>query len=125
MKRENLSLLAMRLRYLRKQRGMTQADVAKVLNLHRTSYTNYETDGSHPDPISLRVLADLFEVPVDYLLGKTGEDDTDVLQDNVTVVALSPEEMELVTSFRQLTESQQQLLLLHEREFLSNKHEEK
>lgn len=102
---------------------MTQADVAKVLNLHRTSYTNYETDGSHPDPATLRILAELFEVTVDYLLGKDGED-IDLLQDNVTVVALSPEEKELVTSFRRLTESQKQLILQNERELLKSKHEE-
>ncbi len=109
---------------LRKQHHMTQADVAKALNLHRTSYTNYETDGSRPDPVTLRVLAEMFDVTVDYLLGKDGEDPVDILQDNVTVVALSPEEMELVTSFRQLTESQQQLILQNQRALLGVTREE-
>ena len=118
MPRDNLSPLAMRLRMLRKQHHMTQADVAKVLNLHRTSYTNYETDGSHPDPATLCVLAELFGVTADYLLGKDGEALADALQDNVTVVALSPEEMELVTSFRRLTEKQQQSLLNIQRDLL-------
>lgn len=123
MSQKERSPFALRLQRLRKQRHMTQADVAKVLNLHRTSYTNYETDGSHPDPATLRILAELFEVTVDYLLGKDGED-IDLLQDNVTVVALSPEEKELVTSFRRLTESQKQLILQNERELLKSKHEE-
>lgn len=123
MPRDNLSPLAMRLRMLRKQHHMTQADVAKVLNLHRTSYTNYETDGSRPDPVTLRVLAEMYEVTVDYLLGQDGED-ADLLQDNVTVVALSPEEKELVISFRRLTEKQRQSLLNIQRELLDINHKE-
>lgn len=123
MSEKERSPFALRLQRLRKKRHMTQADVAKVLNLHRTSYTNYETDGSRPDPTTLRILAELFEVTVDYLLGKDGED-IDLLQDNVTVVALSPEEKELVTSFRRLSESQKQLILQNERELLKTKHEE-
>ncbi len=125
MPRDNLSPLAMRLRMLRKQHHMTQADVAKVLNLHRTSYTNYETDGSRPDPVTLSQLAEMFGVTVDFLLGKDGEEPVDILQDNVTVVALSPEEKELVTSFRRLTEKQQQSLLNIQRELLDiNRKEE-
>lgn len=124
MPRDNLSPLAMRLRMLRKQHHMTQADVAKELNLHRTSYTNYETDGSRPDPATLRLLAEMFGVTVDYLLGNGDEDPIAVLQDNATVVALSPEEMELVSSFRRLTESQQQLILQNERALLDAAHKE-
>lgn len=124
MPRDNLSPLAMRLRILRKRHHMTQADVAKELNLHRTSYTNYETDGSRPDPATLCQLAEMFGVTADFLLGKDGEDPVALLQDNVTVVALSPEEMELVSSFRRLTEKQQQLILQNERALLDAAHKE-
>ncbi len=124
MKRDNLSPLALRLRMLRKQHHMTQADVAEALSLHRTTYTKYETDQASPNPETLRALANLFGVTTDFLLGKDGEDFADLLQDNVTVVALSPEEKELVTSFRRLTESQKQLILQNERELLGSKREE-
>ncbi len=109
---------------LRKQHHMTQADVAEELNLHRTTYTKYETDKTSPDQACLRLIAKRFGVTVDFLLGEDGEDPIDVLQDNVTVVALSPEEKELVVTFRQLSESQQQLLLQTERELLGATHKE-
>ena len=124
MNRDDRSAFAVRLRMLRKQRHMTQEDVAEVLNLHRTSYTKYETDQSAPDQACLKKLAGLFEVTVDYLLGQNDEDPVAFLQDNATVVALSPEEMELVSSYRRLTDAQQQLLLQTERELLNVAREE-
>ncbi len=118
MNRAERSTFALRLRMLRKKAHMTQADVADVLNLHRTAYTKYETDKACPDQTCLLELADLFHVTVDYLLGKDGDDLTAALQDNLTVVALSPEEAELVDAFRKLTEGQRRLLLQTERELL-------
>lgn len=118
MNRAERSTFALRLRMLRKKARMTQADVADVLNLHRTAYTKYETDKASPDQACLLELAELFHVTVDYLLGKNEDDSTAVLQDNRTVVALSPEEAELVDAFRKLTEGQRSLLLQTERELL-------
>lgn len=125
MNRADRSPFAVRLRMLRKNARLTQADVAEVLNLHRTAYTKYETDKACPDQACLLALARLFGVTADFLLGKDGEDPVALLQDNATVVALSPAEMELVSSFRRLTDAQQQLLLQTERELLNVTHEEK
>lgn len=118
------SPFALRLRMLRKQHNMTQSDVADRLNLHRTAYTKYETDKASPDQACLLMLAEMYNVTVDYLLGKDDEDPIALLQDNATMVALSPQEQELVASYRRLTEAQQQLLLQTERELLGVLHEE-
>lgn len=108
---------------LRKKARLTQADVADALNLHRTAYTKYETDKASPDQACLLVLAELFHVTVDFLLGKDGGDDpVEALQNAAAVIALSPEEEELVTAFRQLTETQRGLLLQTERELLGTAH---
>ncbi len=124
MAQKERSAFALRLRMLRKQHHMTQADVANRLNLHRTAYTKYETDKASPDHACLLMLAEMYKVTLDFLLGKDDEEPAAVLQDNATMVALSPKEQELVASFRQLTEAQQQLLLQTERELLGVPHEE-
>lgn len=124
MNRDDRSAFALRLRMLRKKARLTQADVADALNLHRTAYTKYETDKACPDQACLLVLAELFHVTVDFLLGKDGSDDpVAALQNAAVVVALSPEEEELVTAFRQLTETQRELLLQTERELLGTARE--
>ena len=126
MSRENLSAFALRLRMLRKKAKMTQAAVAEVLNLDRTAYTKYETDVARPDQASLLLLADLFHVTSDFLLGKCGQDISETeLQNAATVVALSPEEEELINIFRLLTDSQRALLLETERELTGKKQEQK
>jgi transcriptional regulator with XRE-family HTH domain len=121
MNHEERSAFALRLRMLRKKAHLTQADVADALNLHRTAYTKYETDRACPDQACLLILADLFHVTVDFLLGKENEGDpVAALQNAAAVVALSPEEEELVNSFRQLTDTQRRLLLQTERELIGN-----
>ena len=118
------STFALRLRTLRKKAKLTQADVAEALNLHRTAYTKYETDKACPDQVCLLTLAELFRVSVDYLLGKEEEALSPSLEDNSVTVALSPEEQELIITFRQLSESQRRLLLQTEHALYDASHNE-
>ncbi len=61
----------MRLRELRKGRGMTQQKLASELNLTQKRISHYEIGDHEPDFASLIKLADYFDVSVDYLLGRT------------------------------------------------------
>ncbi|MCO7124770.1 helix-turn-helix transcriptional regulator [Sporolactobacillus shoreicorticis] len=56
---------------LRKSRGKTQEDIAKILGITRPAYTAYEIGTRQPDYESLIKLAKYFDVTIDYLL--TGE----------------------------------------------------
>lgn len=56
---------------LREERGLKQADIAKVLNVVPATISKYELGKSHPSPQALSMLSDFFNVSVDYLLGKT------------------------------------------------------
>jgi transcriptional regulator with XRE-family HTH domain len=56
---------------LRKEKGITQMDVAKVLDISRQAYANYEIGKREPDLATLLKLADFFGVSVDYLLRQT------------------------------------------------------
>ncbi|MDE5978204.1 MAG: helix-turn-helix domain-containing protein [Turicibacter sp.] len=55
---------------VRKEAGLTQQQVANHLNVVRTSISNWENGTRTPDAEILVKLAELFNVSVDYLLGK-------------------------------------------------------
>ena len=63
-----------RLRALRTQQEMTQADVAKRLGITQASYNRYEKNLFEPDFATLKKLAKLFHVSTDYLLGNEDEE---------------------------------------------------
>ncbi len=58
-----------RIRALRKEKGLTQADLAAILKVSSRTVGFYETEGRDPDTETLKKLADYFEVSIDYLLG--------------------------------------------------------
>lgn len=58
-----------RIKELRKQKGMTQASLAKVLKVSDRTVGFYENGDRDPDTDTLIKLADFFDVSVDYLLG--------------------------------------------------------
>ena len=59
-----------RLKILRIKNEMTQWQVALYLHIDRTTYASYESGKRFPDAHILCKLADLFNVSVDYLLGR-------------------------------------------------------
>ena len=58
---------------LRKQKKITQAKLAQIIGIGRSTLAMYETDGSEPDLATISKLADFFGVSVDYLLGREGK----------------------------------------------------
>lgn len=60
-----------RLREMRLLCGYTQRQVADELHISQPSYIRYEIGTSQPTLENLVRLADLFDVSVDYLLGRT------------------------------------------------------
>lgn len=57
------------LRQLRKQKGVTQAELAAILNLDASSISKYEKADVSPSADILLKIAQYFDVPTDYLLG--------------------------------------------------------
>jgi len=66
-------MLGENLKRARRNAGLTQDDVAKYLNIIRQTYSAYETGRSTPNPETLNMLACIFEVSVDWLLGNTSD----------------------------------------------------
>ena len=62
-----------RLRDLREDHDLKQAALAELLQIHQTTYSDYEL-GKLNIPISvLHKLADYYNTSIDYLLGRTAE----------------------------------------------------
>lgn len=62
-------LLGKRLRIAREEKGLTQADVAKLLNISASAVGMYEQGRRDPDTDTLRKFAELYKLPTDHLLG--------------------------------------------------------
>ena len=52
----------------RKETGFTQQEVAEELKIPRGTLANYETGRNEPDLETLGVLADFYQVSIDWLL---------------------------------------------------------
>jgi len=57
------------LKILRKNKKMTQSDLAKELNVDRSTIGKWENDSSTPDFQKLLKIAAFFDVETDFLLG--------------------------------------------------------
>ena len=65
-----MSDFAKKLRALRKARGLSQTELARVLHYGYTAIGNYECGRNEPCLDDLIRLADFFEVSIDELLGR-------------------------------------------------------
>lgn len=59
-----------RIKEQRKLYGFTQRDIAEKLGISQPSYIRYENGSSEPSQENLVKIADIFDVSVDYLLGR-------------------------------------------------------
>lgn len=64
-------MLPDRLRRVRKAKGLTQQELANKIHTKKSTISNYENNYSSPNHETLSLLADILEVSVDYLLGRT------------------------------------------------------
>lgn len=64
-----MKYFAENLRNLRKERKLTQKDMADKLNISVNSFSQYELGNTEPNILNLIKLADFFCVTVDYLIG--------------------------------------------------------
>ena len=60
-----------RLRDLREDRDLKQRDIAELLKVHQTTYSDYELGRLNIPVAAIHTLADFYGVSVDYLLGRT------------------------------------------------------
>jgi len=93
-----------RLRELRKESGLRQDELAENLNFARATISYYETGARIPDIQKISIIADFFDVSVDYMLGRT----------NVKrFITTSEEVVCILEMFKSLSKPKQDELLLN------------
>ena len=97
------------LKAIRKERNLTQWQVAERLGVVESCYANWEQGRTEPDISTLRKLSLIFGVSIDYLLGL--EDDFGTRVEIKENFSLSAQEKELLTFYRQLSPYLQGLTL--------------
>lgn len=87
-----------RIRDLREDKDLTQEALCKQLYMHKTTYTNYE-QGKHTVPLDFAILiADFYDVSLDYIAGRTN------FPHGSANPELTFEELNIVEKFSALTE---------------------
>lgn len=77
-----------RLRQLRDSRGLSQAQIAKLLGIAAQTYSTYETGRTDINTDQLIALAKFYSVSTDYILGIDDSPNTDTMTELVKYVKL-------------------------------------
>ncbi|MCM1289319.1 MAG: helix-turn-helix domain-containing protein [Corallococcus sp.] len=88
------------LKIIRKSKKLTQAEVAKVLDITVSAYGNYELGQRSPTPEVLIKLAKFFGVSVDYLLDFCPT--SDELAQGVSNYTMTPDKEELLMLYEEI-----------------------
>ena len=64
-------MLGSRIRELREERGLTQEELGKILNLTKGNVSKYESSKLEPNIETIKLIANYFKVSTDYLLGRS------------------------------------------------------
>lgn len=95
------------IKLLRKDKNLTQKQLADMLNIKQTSISKWELDISLPDTNNLIRLAEIFNVSTDYILGISRYHyPVNVGVDNL----FTYEELEIIEDFRKLGADSQAML---------------
>lgn len=73
MKDNNISKFSIRIKELRTEQGLTQAKLAELLFVDRTTVSDWENRGKEPNYSTLVKLVKILNTTADYLLGITDD----------------------------------------------------
>ncbi len=81
------------LREARKEKGLTQSEIAEAMNITKSTYCGYETGKRQPDVMKIKQISEILGIPADRLL-QTGHEDAQ---------RVSAKEQSMIDLFRQMT----------------------
>lgn len=102
------------LRELRKEKQLTGEDLGKVFNVTKTAISYWENGKTFPDELTIKQMADYFDVSTDFLLGVSDirnpykEDNNKVKDEIITIAAhhdgdeYTDEDKRLIEDFKKL-----------------------
>lgn len=116
---------------LRKEKGLTQTELAKLLKIDQTTVSKWELGKALPDTALLIKLAEFFDVSIDFLLSRTEF----YYPDKVTIAtpigeSLTSEERIIINQYRALPDKikkiiREQIEVYSEPNELLSKHDKK
>lgn len=65
-----MSVIGKRLREARERKDLKQTEVNKRTGINNKTLSGYENGVSEPDSETLKILSELYEVSIDWLMGK-------------------------------------------------------
>ena len=68
-----MNIIGGRIKYLRRQKGVLQIDIANYLDISRTTFSGYERGEIIPPYTKMLKMAEYFNVTVDYIMGVTND----------------------------------------------------
>jgi len=83
---------------LRESADMKQNELAEKLNLKPSAISKYEKGHTQPNIATLMMIAEIFKVSIDYLLGASSA------KNPYTQENFAPKEIEIITRYRKLTD---------------------
>ncbi len=92
--------VGIRLKQYRVACGLTQEQVASVLNINRTTYTKYETGVSEPSHELLGKIVSLFGTDYNAVLGSRDMFERDVFDMRMPMYNLTKEEQKVISAYR-------------------------
>lgn len=87
---------------LRKEKKLTQTELANQLGIDQTTVSKWELDKALPDTATLIKLAEYFDVSTDYLLSRSSFYYPDKLTQNGASDGLTSEERDIINKYRTL-----------------------
>lgn len=93
-----MSTFSIRFKELRLNHKLTQDDLAKKLKISKSSISMYENGNREPDFETLELIADYFNVDMNFLLGKS----------NNTTRILNKQQYDLLSMYDQLNDEGQE-----------------
>lgn len=96
-----------RIKQLRTAMGIKQTELCKLLGVTQGSLSGWETGRYEPDIPALVKMSEIFDVSLDYLLGRT---DKPAEVQSVDTLHYTPKQQELLTAMEGLTPEQRGLV---------------
>jgi len=111
--RQNASLaLGQRIRQFRIAAKLTQSQVAVDLGVHYQSYQRYESGKTMIPSDRLAAIADILNLPLETLAQSSKKPSKGSSRARILREPLSPEEVDLLVSFRKITDRQAKASLI-------------
>lgn len=106
----NIMAFSKQLIHLRNTRGMSQEELAAMMDVTRQSVSKWETDQTYPDSEKLIKLSEIFEVSTDYLLKGTDTEITDSHHNSQASIQMSAEVNDILDHVHQMSGTKRKMI---------------